>query len=102
MLTNHREIFLVINGKKATKTPVKGSNVHFTRHHKQLVAPFVIYADFESNLKKFQEKKKKEMIQINLNIILLVNIENENVKVKMKFIMSFVKYLKKFHIVKHY
>ena len=42
------------------------------------------------------------MIQINLNIILLVNIENENVKVKMQFIMSFVKYLKKFNIVKHY
>lgn len=33
--------------------------MQFTRHHKQLVAPFVIYANFESDLKEFQEKKKK-------------------------------------------
>ena len=32
---------------KKKKMPYKNKNIFFTNYHKQLIAPFVIYADFE-------------------------------------------------------
>ena len=32
---------------KKLKTPCKNKNIFFMNYHKQLMAPFVIYADFE-------------------------------------------------------
>ena len=42
------------DGKDAIKKPEMDSSVQLTRHHKQLRAPYVIDADFVSNLKEFQ------------------------------------------------
>ena len=36
----------------------KDSEVQYINHHKQLRAHFVIYTDFESNLKQFQKPDK--------------------------------------------
>ena len=33
-------------------------NVQFSRYHRQLSPPFIIYADFESNLKKVQKPNR--------------------------------------------
>ena len=49
VLTNHRPVCLEINGKQAVKMPDEDkANVRFGNYQKQLPAPFVIYADFES------------------------------------------------------
>ena len=55
ILKNNRKVCLEINGKQATKLPEIDSNTKFTKHHKQLNAPFVIYTDSESNLKQAQK-----------------------------------------------
>ena len=45
----------MINGKQAINIPKKGENImKFNNFHKQLPAPFVIYADFEAITKKVQ------------------------------------------------
>lgn len=38
--------------------PEKGSNVQFTGNHKQLKSPFVIYPEFEYNLKEAQKTNR--------------------------------------------
>ena len=44
---------MTINGEKAIRMPQKGYNIlKFKNYHKQMSAPFVIYADFESVTKK--------------------------------------------------
>ena len=55
ILKNHRKVCLEINRKQATKLPEIDSNRKFTKHHKQFNAPFIIYTDFESNLKQVQK-----------------------------------------------
>ena len=44
--------------------PCKNKNILFTKYHKQLIAPFVIYADFECitvpKKEKHDKKKKKK------------------------------------------
>merc|ERR1711911_488777 len=53
VLERHRENCIVINGKQSIKMPEKGKNIlHFENFHKQLVVPFVIYADFEAIVEK--------------------------------------------------
>ena len=52
ILNSHIPRCLVINGTQAVEMPEEGSKVHFKNYHKQLMAPFVIYADFESITKK--------------------------------------------------
>ena len=54
IVTNHKKGCLKINGKKSVNIPKNGSNVQINNSRKQLQAPFVIYADFESNLKNIK------------------------------------------------
>ena len=43
---------MVINGEQAIRMPKEASIVQFQNHHKQMPAPFVIYADFEAITEK--------------------------------------------------
>ena len=53
ILAKHTNNCLTINGKQAIKMPKKGDNIlKFNNFHKQLLVPFVIYADFETITKK--------------------------------------------------
>ena len=49
ILKNHTEVCFKINGAQKVKIPKKrkNNNIFFTNYQKQLMAPFVIYADFE-------------------------------------------------------
>ena len=51
-LENHKKDCIAFNGVRATVMPPEGSKVFFKNHHKQMPAPFVIYADFEAITKK--------------------------------------------------
>ena len=42
-----RNVCLKINGTRKVKMPCKNKNTFFMKCYKQLMAPFVIYADFE-------------------------------------------------------
>lgn len=62
-LENHN---IVYNGVQATVMPTESSKVFFKNHHKQLPAPFVIYADFEAITKKLmtcEPEKSKSYTQ---------------------------------------
>ena len=48
----HKENCLSINGKQGIQMPKKGSKVQFQDHHRQMPAPFVVYADFEAITEK--------------------------------------------------
>ena len=52
ILEKHKSNCMVINGQQAIKMPEPGSKIEFTNHHKQMLAPFVIYADFEAITEK--------------------------------------------------
>ena len=52
VLNEHIDNCLSINGKQAIKMPKKGQHVNFRNYHKQIPAPFVIYADFEAITEK--------------------------------------------------
>ena len=52
VLAEHVKNCLSINGKQAIKMPKKGQHVNFRNYHKQIPAPFVIYADFEAITEK--------------------------------------------------
>ena len=52
VLTEHIPNCIAINGEQAIRMPEEGENVTFRNHHKQLPAPFVIYADFEAITEK--------------------------------------------------
>ena len=52
ILTKHKSNCMVINGKQAIRMPKEGSIVQFQNYHKQMPAPFVIYADFEAITEK--------------------------------------------------
>ena len=56
ILKNHAEGCLKINGTQKVKMPCKSKNIFFTNYHKQLMAPFVIYADFECITVPINEK----------------------------------------------
>ena len=56
MLKNHAEGCLKINGTQKVKMPYKNKNTFFRNYHKQLMAPFVIYADFECITLPINEK----------------------------------------------
>ena len=49
----HKKNCIVINGEQAIKMPSKDNNIlQYNHYHKQLPAPFVIYADFEALTEK--------------------------------------------------
>ena len=53
ILTSHKDDCILVNGTQAIRTPTKDNNdLKYNNHHKQLPAPFVIYADFEAITKK--------------------------------------------------
>ena len=56
ILKNHAEGCLKINGTQKVKMPCKNKNIFFMNYHKQLIAPFVIYADFECITVPINEK----------------------------------------------
>ena len=47
-LEKHIKDCIVINGVQTIEMPKKGGKVYFKNRHKQLPAPFVIFADFEA------------------------------------------------------
>ena len=59
ILANHVNNCLTINGAQAINMPKQGENIlKFNNFHKQLLCPFVIYADFEAITKKVQGSNK--------------------------------------------
>ena len=68
-LEKHQENFIAINGVQAIDLPrpfidkngvERIPSVYFKNHHRQLPSPFVIYADFESNLEKMSSCQPSE------------------------------------------
>ena len=52
ILAKHKSNCMIINGEQAIRMPKEGSTVQFQNYHKQMPAPFVIYADFEAITEK--------------------------------------------------
>lgn len=52
ILFKHKPVCMVLNGEQSIRMPKTGSTVQFKNFHKQLPAPFVIYADFEAITEK--------------------------------------------------
>ena len=68
ILANHANNCLTINGAQAINMPKQGENIlKFNNFHKQLLVPFVIYADFEAITKKVQGCKQSEEIENEKN-----------------------------------
>ena len=55
-MKSHAEGCLKIIGTKKIKMPCKNKNIFFMNYYKQLMAPFVIYADFECITVPINEK----------------------------------------------
>ena len=62
ILKNHTEVCLKINGTQKVKMPCKNKNIFFMNYHKQLMAPFVIYADFECITVPIKENHGKQTV----------------------------------------
>ena len=59
-LNNHKEVCMVINGAQAVKMPIASEKekwMKFRNYKRQLMALFVIYADFESIVEKVENPK---------------------------------------------
>ena len=64
ILANHVNNCLTINGAKAINMPKQGENIlKFNNFHKQLLVPFVIYANFEAITKKVQGCEQSEEME---------------------------------------
>ena len=62
ILKNHTEACLKINGTLKVKMPCTNKNIFFMNYHKQLMAPFVIYADFECITVPIKEEHGKQTV----------------------------------------
>ena len=62
ILKNHTEVCLKINGTQKVKMPCKNKNIFFMKYHKQLMAPYVIYADFECITVPTKEEYGKQTV----------------------------------------
>lgn len=71
ILTNHRKIYLEINGNKGAKMFKEGSTAQFGKYQKHFPPPFVIYANFIFSLKIV-----KNLIEIMLMYHSLRNIKS--------------------------
>ena len=61
VLANHVNNCLTINCAQAINLPKQGENIlKFNNFHKQLLVPFIIYADFEAITKKVQGCEQSE------------------------------------------
>ena len=91
ILEKHKSNCMVINGQQAIKMPEPGSKIEFNNHHKQMLAPFVIYADFEAKQRKYLDVNQivSNLILINTNniqavlmvinwyVVMMINIQNQ-------------------------
>ena len=83
ILTKHKSNCMVINGKQAIRMPKEGSIVQFQNYHKQMPAPFVIYADFGANqmmlnLILISTKSTLAVVMvINWYVVMMTNIQNQ-------------------------
>ena len=62
ILKHHTEVCLKINGTQKVKMLCKNKNIFFMDYQKQLMAPFVIYADFECITVPIKEEHGKKTI----------------------------------------
>ena len=89
LFQSHLEDCILINGTQVITMPPKGSKIYFKNHHKQLPAPFVIYADFEaitekivfyllmkSHIRKLTRAMGLAVSVIKLFVIMISNIRN--------------------------
>ena len=68
ILANHANNCLTINGMQAINMPKPGKNIlNFKNFYKQLLVPFVIYADFEAITKKVQGCELSEEMENEKN-----------------------------------
>lgn len=58
ILEKYKPVCISLKGKQAVRMSKEGSKVRFQNYHKQRLAPFVIYADFESILETVQSCKQ--------------------------------------------
>ena len=70
ILVKHTNNCLTINGAQAINMPKQGENIlKFNNFNKQLLVPFVIYADFEAITKKVQGCEQSEEMENEKNKI---------------------------------
>ena len=62
ILKNYIQVCLKINGTKKVKMPYKNKTIFFVTYHKQLMAPFVIYADLKCITVPIKEKHGKQNV----------------------------------------
>ena len=58
LLKRHIKDCFKIDGKQAIKMPEKGEHVKFKNFERKIKSPFMIYADFESNLVPEDNRKQ--------------------------------------------
>ena len=68
ILANHVNNCLTVNGSQAINMPKQGENIlKFNNFHKQLLVPFIIYANFEAITKKVQGCEQSEEMENEKN-----------------------------------
>ena len=74
MLTEHKEVFLSINGAQSVRLGKRTNE--FKSYLKQIPVPFKIYADFECNLESVEsyEDSYSKNIKITLLVVLLTSL----------------------------
>ena len=92
LLEKHRPECIVINGTQKIELPDDNDKwMNFRNFHKGLIAPFIIYADFEAITKPIQsvEKIQADLIQMVINCMSPVDSPTK-LSVLMKYIQSHV------------
>ena len=69
ILQEHSKVCLKMNGKQSVK--LKSGSIKFKNNFKQLAVPFMIYADFDSLLKRVKSNNKKIILHV-LKIIKII------------------------------
>ena len=74
MLTDHKNVCLVINGAQSVR--LKKGTIEFRNYFKQIPVPFKIYADFECNLEGVEsyEGSYTKNIKITFLVVLLTSL----------------------------
>ena len=74
MLTDHKNVCLVINGAQSVR--LKKGTIEFRNYFKQIPVPFKIYADFEHNLKAVEiyEGSYSKNIRVTFLAVLLTKL----------------------------
>ena len=74
MLTEHKEVYLSINGAKSVR--LKKVTITTKSYFKQIPVPFKIYADFECDLKRIEcyEGSYSKTYEDHIPVVLLTNL----------------------------